>query len=81
MWTLRQWTQVTAGVGFAILAEPWRYLLHRVGQWLSSLRDFLADSECTIEISKTYTVIRWQIHDRILMEDAITRDFTDGRSS
>jgi hypothetical protein len=80
-WTLLKWTQVTAGVGFAILDEAWGYLPHGVGQWLSSLRDSLADSECTIEIAKTYIVIPWQIHDRILMEDAITRDFTDGRSS
>ena len=28
MWTLIQWTQVTAGVGFAILTEPWRHIPH-----------------------------------------------------
>jgi hypothetical protein len=78
MWTAIQWTQVTAGVGFAVLAEPWRYIPHEVGQWLPSLRDFLADSECTIEIAGTYTVSTRRVHDSILMEDAMAGDFTDG---
>jgi hypothetical protein len=55
---LLQWTQVTAGVGFPVHAEPWRDLPHGVGEWLASMRDFLADSECTIEIANTYTVFR-----------------------
>jgi hypothetical protein len=29
MWTVIQWTQVT--VGFAVLAEPWRFLPHELG--------------------------------------------------
>jgi hypothetical protein len=78
MWAFLQWTHVTAGIGFAVLAESWRYVLKGLGQWFSSLRVFLADSECTIEISDTYTVTPRRVHDRILTEDARTRDFTDG---
>jgi hypothetical protein len=77
MCMLIQWTQVTVGVGFAILTEPWRSLPHSVGQWLPSLCEFLADSECTIEIANTYTVRIRRVHDRILMEDAMTGNFTD----
>jgi hypothetical protein len=68
VWTAIQWIQVIAGVGFALLAEPWSFLIHAVGQCFSSLRDFLADSECTIEIANTYTVCTRRVHDRILME-------------
>jgi hypothetical protein len=32
MWTVIQGIQVTAGVGFAVLAELWRFLSHAVGQ-------------------------------------------------
>jgi hypothetical protein len=67
-----------SGVGFAILAEPWRLLPHAVGHWLPSLREFLASSECTIEIANTYTVCPRRVHDRILMEDAMLGDFTNG---
>jgi hypothetical protein len=77
MCILIQWTQVTVGVGFAILTEPWRSLPHSVGQWLPSLCEFLADSECRIEIANTYTVRIRRVHDRILMEDAMTGNFTD----
>jgi hypothetical protein len=56
MWTAIQWNKDTAGVGFAILTEPWRSLPHAVGQWIPSLCEFLASSECTIEIANTYTV-------------------------
>jgi hypothetical protein len=59
-----QWTQVTAGVGFALLAEPGRFLPH------------VADSECTLEIANTYTVRTRRANGRILMEDALTRDYT-----
>jgi hypothetical protein len=77
MWTAIQWNQVTAGVGFAILTGPWRSLPHVVGQWIPSLCEFLASSECTINIANTYTVCTRRIRDRILMEDAMTGDFTD----
>jgi hypothetical protein len=56
MWIAIQWAQVTAGVGFALLAEPWRLLSHAVGQWISSLCNFLKDSELTLLIDNTYTV-------------------------
>jgi hypothetical protein len=79
MSTLLQWAQVAAGVGFPVLAEPWRELPHGVGQWFSSIRDFLVDSECTIQIANTYTVTTRRVHDNILMEDAMTRDFIDGK--
>jgi hypothetical protein len=78
IWCLLQWTQVTVGVGIPVLAEPWRDLPHGVGEWLASERDFLADSECTIEITNTYRVTNRRVHDSILMEDAMTRDSTDG---
>jgi hypothetical protein len=78
MRTTIQWTQVTARVGFALLVKPWRFLPHAVGQWISSLRNFLADSECTLEAANTYTVCTARVHDLILMEDAMTGDFTDG---
>jgi hypothetical protein len=69
VWTAIQWIQVAAGVGFALLAEPWSFLTHAVGKWFSSLvRDFLTDSECTIEIANTYRVCTRRVHDRILME-------------
>jgi hypothetical protein len=77
MCMLIQWTQVTVGVGFAMLTEPWRTPPHAVGQWLPSLCAFLADSECSIEISNTYTVCIRRVHDRILMEDAMSGNFTD----
>jgi hypothetical protein len=32
IWIAIQWTQVTAGVGFALLAEPGRFLPHAVGK-------------------------------------------------
>jgi hypothetical protein len=57
--------------------DRWRTLPHSVGLWLPSLCEFLADSECTIEITNTYTVCIRQAHDRILMEDAMTVNFTD----
>jgi hypothetical protein len=44
----------------------------------SSLCDFLTDSECTIELANTYTVRTRRVHDSILMEDAMTGNFTDG---
>jgi hypothetical protein len=47
------------------------FLPHPVGQWLLSLRDFLADSEFTLEIVNTYTVHLRRIHDRILMDDVM----------
>ena len=74
MRTVIQWTQVTTGVGFAILSERWRSLPQTDGQWFSSLCDFLADSECTVEIANTYTVCTRRVHVRILMEDAMTED-------
>jgi hypothetical protein len=77
MWTAIQWNQVTAGVGCAILTEPPRSLPHAVGQCIPSLCEFLASSESTIEIANTYTVCTRRVHDRILMEDAMTEDFTD----
>jgi hypothetical protein len=78
MWTAIQWNQVTAGVGFAILTEPWRSLPHAVGQWMDSLSLRIPCLlECTIDIANTYTVCTRRIHDRILVEDAMTGDFTD----
>jgi hypothetical protein len=77
MWTAIERNQVTAGVGFAILTEPWRSLPHAVGQRIPSLCEFLASSECTIDIAYTYTVCTRRIHGRILMEDAMTGDLTD----
>jgi hypothetical protein len=50
---------------------------HEVGQWIPA-RDFLTDSECTIEIANIYTVRIRRVHDSILMEDAMTGKFTDG---
>jgi hypothetical protein len=41
------------------------------------LREFLTSSECTTDIANTYIVCTRRIHDRILMEDAMTGDFTD----
>jgi hypothetical protein len=64
-----------SGVGFAILAEPWRLLPHAVGHWLPSLQ-FLASSRCTIEIANTYTVC--PDGSIVLMEDAMLGDFTNG---
>jgi hypothetical protein len=70
---LIQWTQVTVGVGFAFHTESWRSL-HSVGQWLPSLCEFLADSD---DIANTYTVRIRRVYHRILMEDALTGNFTD----
>jgi hypothetical protein len=51
MWiVILQWAQLTAGVEFAFLGEPERFLPHAVGKCFSSLRDFLPDSEFAIEI-------------------------------
>jgi hypothetical protein len=77
MWIAFQWAQVTAGVGFALLAEPWRLISHAVGQWISSLINFLKDSELTLLIDNTYTVRIRRVHDRILMEDAMSREFSE----
>jgi hypothetical protein len=41
----------TAGIGFALLAEAWQFFPYAVGIWLSALRDFLVDPECTLEIA------------------------------
>jgi hypothetical protein len=71
MWIAIQWAQVTAGVGFHLLDAPERFLPHAVGKWFSSPRDFLADSEFTLEIVNTRSVyLRW-VHDRILMDDIL----------
>jgi hypothetical protein len=64
-WIAIQWARVTARVGFALLDKPERFLPHAIYRWLLSLRDFLADSEFTLEIVKTYTVCLRRIHDRI----------------
>jgi hypothetical protein len=43
-----------------LLDKPERFLPHVVGTWLLSLRDFLADSEFTLEIVNTYmTAFSW----------------------
>jgi hypothetical protein len=68
--------KVTTGVVFALLGEPWRFLPRAVGKWLSSLRHFLADSECTLAIVNTYTVYLRRVHDRILMDDELAGDHT-----
>jgi hypothetical protein len=47
VWITIQWAQVTAGVGFALLGAPERF---------SSLRDFLANSQFTLEIVNAYTI-------------------------
>ena len=77
MWISIQWAQVTAGVGFALLGEPDCFLPHAVGTWFLSLRDFLADSEFTLEVANTYAVSKRRDHDRILMDDALTGWNTD----
>ena len=77
IWISLQWAQVTAGVGFDILREPDRFLPHMVGKWFLSLRDFLADSELTLEIADTYTVSKRRDHDRILMDDALVGWYTN----
>jgi hypothetical protein len=51
LWITIQWAQVTAGVGFALLGEPVRFLPKAFGKL--SLRDFLADSQFTLEIVDT----------------------------
>ena len=77
MWISLQWAQVTAGVGFYLLGEPDRFLPHAVGKWFLSLRDFLADSELTLEVANTYKVTKRRDHDRILMDDALAGWYTD----
>jgi hypothetical protein len=71
MWIAIQWAQVTAGVGFALLGKPDRFLPHAVGKWLLFLRDFLADLEFTLEIANTHIVCLRRVHDRILMDDVL----------
>jgi hypothetical protein len=51
-------------------------VLHAGGKWLFSLRHFLADSECTHEIANTYILSTRWANDCILMEGALTRDYT-----
>jgi hypothetical protein len=80
MWIAIQWAQVTAGVGFALLDQPERFVPHAIGKWLLALRDFLADSEFTLEIVNTYTVSLRRIHDHILMEDVLTGFYTDSEA-
>jgi hypothetical protein len=86
IWTVKQWSQVTAGVSFAAYAEPWRFLPNGVSQWFSSLRDFLADSQCTIEIASSHIGSTWQVHTysqhpagpRPFPRGGRRGDFTDG---
>jgi hypothetical protein len=80
MWIAIQWAQVTAGVGFALLGEPVRFLPHAVGKWFSSLRDFLADSQFTLEIVNTYTVCPRRVYDRILMDNTLAGWYTNSSS-
>jgi hypothetical protein len=80
MWIAIQWAQVTAGVGFALLGTPERFIPHAIGKWLLSLRDFLADSEFTLEIVNTYTVSLRRVHDRILMDDVLAGFYTDSET-
>jgi hypothetical protein len=77
IWSSTQWAQVTAGAGFALLGEPWQFLPHATGKRFSSLRDFLADSGCTLAIANTYTVYLRRVHDRILLDDALAGWYTD----
>jgi hypothetical protein len=77
MWIAIQWAQVTAGVGFALLDTPERFIPYAIGKWLLSLRDFLADSEFTLEIVNICTVSLRRVHDRILMDDVLTGFYTD----
>jgi membrane protein required for beta-lactamase induction len=70
IWIAIQWTQVTAGMGFALLGAPERFLPHAFGKWFSSLRDFPADSEVTLDIVNIYKVCTRRVHNRILMDDA-----------
>jgi hypothetical protein len=44
---------------------------------LLSIRDFLADSEFTLEIVNTYTVCPRRVHDHILMDDVLAGFYTD----
>jgi hypothetical protein len=39
---------------------------------------FATSSLILLEIANIYAVCTWRIYDRILMEDAMTGDFTDG---
>jgi hypothetical protein len=71
MWITIQWAQVTAGVGFALLGEPGRFLR------FSSLRNFLAYSECTLEKANTLTVCR-RVYDRTLTQNAVAGCYTIG---
>lgn len=75
MWIAIQWTQVSAGVGS--LDSPnlgGFYPTQSASGFVSSLRDFLTDSECTLEIASPYTVGIRQVDDLILKEDALTGD-------
>jgi hypothetical protein len=74
MWIAKQWAQVTAGVEFALLGKPERFLPHAVGKWLLSLRDFLADSQFTITHTPSVYV---ESTDRILTDDALAGFYTN----
>jgi hypothetical protein len=75
-----QWAQGRAGVGFALLGEQKRFLPQAVCKWISSLRNFLADSELTIEIINTGTVCLRRDHDRILTDDVLAGFYTDSET-
>jgi hypothetical protein len=66
-----QWAQVTVGIGFALLDEPGPVSSTCSRQMLSSLRDFLADSECTLEIVDTSTFCLRRFQDRMLIDNAL----------
>jgi hypothetical protein len=54
-----------------------RFLPHAVGNWLSSLRDFLANTEFTLETVSTNTVYLRRVHDRIVMDDVLAGSYTN----
>ncbi len=60
-----QGDQVTAGVAVDLLP-------HAGGRWLSSLRDFLADAECTLGIANTKNSLPWVLN-RIRKDDDLVR--------
>ena len=77
-----QWFQHLVGVSFSTFEHPGTTLSHAEGEWLMSVRTFLAASDCKLRVVGLQTVERRRIQDRALMDDAISaglpREMTRG---
>ena len=73
-----QWFQHLIGVSFSAFEKTKPALPHAEGAWFLSLRRFLNDSVCQLQVIGIHTVQCRRQYDRVLMDDAIKSGFSNG---